>query len=317
MENLPGHVKFHCMKRSTGKLSRQEAFGSGMIKISSPTTLLGLACLLLTSLLTACASNSIGSNGQGGWYQVRTGDSMGRVAQRYHIPLLRLQRLNPQLGGTGLRAGERIRLPSSVERAPGRGTYKYIVRQGDTIAGLAREFSTSTAAIQHANPGLNIHHIGIGRLIRLPVGSRTNSSNANGAIRQPAPEPIPAGVGPWPWPLPGATVTREFGVDSRGILEPMLLTASTTYTARSSVSGSVSFADNMRQLGGVVIIHTAHDMQVVYAQCAALYVKNGQSVSTGTPVCMIKPSTPAAKAQLIFDVRHAGKPVDPRRVLGK
>jgi len=243
---------------------------------------------------------------------------MGRVAQRYHIPLLRLQRLNPQLGGSGLRAGERIRLPSSVERTPGRGTYKYIVRQGDTIAGLAREFSTSTVAIQNANPGLDIHRVGAGRLIRLPAGAHTyNSSTGGSSIRQPAPEPIPTGVGPWPWPLPGATVTREFGVDSRGILEPMLLTASTTFTARSSVSGSVSFANNMRQLGGVVIIHTAHDMQIVYAQCSTLYVKNGQSVSIGTPVCMIKPNSPTSHAQLIFDVRHAGKPVDPRRVLVK
>lgn len=305
------------MKRSKDRLSGQEAIGSGMIKISSPTTLLGIACLLLTSLLTACASNSIGTTGQGGWYQVRSGDSMSRVAQRYHIPLLRLQRLNPQIGRAGLRAGEHIRLPSSVERAPGRGTYKYIVRQGDTIAGLAREFSTSTAAIQRANSGLDIHHVGVGRLIHLPAGSRTYNGSTSGGIRQPAPEPIPAGVGPWPWPLPGATVTREFGVDSRGILEPMLLTASTTYTARSSVSGRVSFADNMRQLGGVVIIHTAHDMQVVYAQCSTLYVKNGQAVSTGTPVCMIKPGASTSRAQLIFDVRHAGKAVDPRRVLNK
>ncbi|WP_081803521.1 M23 family metallopeptidase [Halotalea alkalilenta] len=276
--------------------------------------------LLLVVLVAGCASSGGGTGSGGGWYVVQRGDTLHGIANRAGVPLLRVQRFNPTVSPERLEVGQRLRLPDGEERAPGSGSYQYRVRAGDTYTALANLFSTSVGAIQQANPGVSANQLPVGRLISIPRtagsgGVDINRQRAIAASRAAPAAPLPRGVGNWPWPLRDAQVSREFGADGRGSLQPMLLTAGSDLDAKAVYPGTVRFAEEMRQLGRVVIIHHANDLQTVYAQCASLEVSVGAQVAPGTPVCRLARDPSTQRAELLFDVRNAGKPVDPRRLL--
>lgn len=95
----------------------------------------------------------------------------------------------------------------------------------------------------------------------------------------------------------------------------MLLATQEGARAQAVASGEVRFADSMRQLGEVVIIHHADNLQTVYAFCERILVNIGQQVSAGDPLCEIGQSSSTQRYDLLFDLRQGGKPIDPRQVL--
>ncbi|MCE3025604.1 M23 family metallopeptidase [Salinicola sp. DM10] len=281
-----------------------------------------LLLLALILLLGGCASGG-GGNGRAGpgWITVQRGDTLGKIASQADIPLLRLQRFNPGVDARRLAVGQRLMLPSRQERAPGGGPYRYQVRRGDTLYGIARYFGADPQRVQTANPGLDPSNLAVGQLIQVPLssagsrssGARTSAPAARRSL--PDPGPLPRSAHGWAWPLSDYRIARPFGRDANGTLQPMLLATTAPAQAKATNAGKVRFASGMRQLGQVVILHHADNMQSVYAFCSKLLVSEGQSVNRGDPVCDIAHDDNANNYHLLFDLRHGGKPIDPARVL--
>ncbi|MDQ7002509.1 MAG: LysM peptidoglycan-binding domain-containing protein [Ghiorsea sp.] len=92
--------------------------------------------------------------------KVESGDSLWKLAKRYHTSIKHLQHLNPQLSGV-LSIGKRIKVPASDNvlassskanplLAKGR-RIRYKVRSGDSLWTIAKKFGTSTHAITRIN----------------------------------------------------------------------------------------------------------------------------------------------------------------------
>ncbi|WP_244613256.1 LysM peptidoglycan-binding domain-containing protein [Modicisalibacter radicis] len=288
------------------------------------------ALILLLLVLSGCASHSRptisdGTPLAGNWVSIRPGDTLGELARRADVPLLRLQRFNPGVKARQLRVGQRILIPTQRERAPGGGPYRYQIRPGDTYTEVARLFGTTPSRIQAANSGLAPNQLRVGQLIQVPLsGSPTRSTARRAAPTKaastraaslPDPGPLPKQKKHWPWPLDDYRLVRDFGRDSRGTLQPMLLATQQGRQAHAVADGDVRFASSMRQLGQVVIVHHPGNLQSVYALCGELEVKEGQPVKAGTPLCMVSRNATTGRYDLLFDVRHGGKPIDPRQVL--
>ncbi|WP_253442833.1 M23 family metallopeptidase [Halomonas sp. Y3] len=302
---------------------------------------LALTLMLAALLLGGCASqpdsgdrpvtrDAAAAADTGSWVVVQRGDTLGEIARRGGVPLERLQRFNPDADSRRLAVGQRLLMPTHQERAPSGGPYRYQVRPGDTYSSIARRFGTRASRIQAANPGVEPRSLRVGQLIQVPVSTASgggraapssSASRSSQAASPPAraslPDPgnLPRSARSWPWPLEDYRVVRAFGSDSRGTLQPMLLATGRGAQARAVADGEVRFADSMRQLGQVVIIHHADNLQSVYAQCERLLVKDGERVTRGTPVCEVAFSNASERHDLLFDLRHGGKPIDPRRVL--
>ena len=305
---------------------------------------LALALTLLIVLLTGCAGRggdvqrSSDPGIAGHWVTVQRGDTLGEIARRGGVPLERLQRFNPGVDSRRLAVGQRLLMPTHQERAPSGGPYRYQIRPGDTYAGIARRFNTRASRIQAANPGVEPTALRIGQIIQVPLTGRAPSApavtaaSAGGAgsgggsnrgstgsppARASLPDPgdLPASARNWPWPLGDYRIVRRFGADGRGTLQPMLLATNRGARARSVADGEVRFADSMRQLGQVVIVHHADNLQSVYALCETPLVANGDRVSRGDEVCEVGYSNATERFDLLFALRHGGKPIDPRRVL--
>lgn len=279
-----------------------------------------VALILLLALLGGCAGGPGGSSWRGGvvagnWFTIARGDTLGEIARRADIPLVRLQRFNPGVKARHLAIGQRILVPSRRERAPSGGPYRYQIRPGDTYYSIAQYFGTTAGRIQAANHSLDPSDLKVGQLIEVPLqGSGSSPRNAP-AARLPDPGPLPKQTGDWAWPLVNYRIVRHFGADSRGALQPMLLATQPGSVAKAVADGQVRFANSMRQLGKVVIVHHPNNLQSVYALCSVLKVHEGQSVETGMPICTVGYSGDTQRYDLLFDVRHGGKPIDPRKVL--
>lgn len=295
--------------------------------------------MLATLLLGGCASRpdapdsvrSASTAESGGWVVVQRGDTLGEIARRGNVPLERLQRFNPDADSRRLAVGQRLLMPTQQERAPSGGPYRYQVRPGDTYSSIARRFNTRSSRIQAANPGVEPTALRVGQVLQVPLasagtaiagrsastGSSGGSSSAPAPARASLPPPgdLPRSARNWPWPLEDYRIVRAFGADGRGTLQPMLLATNRGAQASAVADGEVRFADSMRQLGQVVIVHHADNLQSVYALCEKPLVANGDRVSRGTPVCEVGYSSASERYDLLFDLRHGGKPVDPRRVL--
>lgn len=197
------------------------------------------------------------------------------------------------------------------------------VKPGETLYRIAQRHQRPVGCIQRTNPQLKPDTLDVGQRIRIPsaaeCGLASNSKAPKAAAKPVMPAApkiaLPSGVGQRPWPLKDGQVAREFGTDTRDRLQPMLIQAKTDKTARAINNGTVQFADNMRQLGRVVIVHHDHNIQSVYAQCGTLAVRVGQRVTTGAPLCQLAQDDSAPTFTLLFDVRYAGNPIDPRRLL--
>lgn len=297
-----------------------------------------LAPLVVALALVGCASQPGGTSGPstgqtissssasiaGHWITVQRGDTLGSIASRAGVPLLRLQRFNPSADARGLAVGQRLLVPSQQERAPSGGPYRYQIRAGDTYSSIGRHFGSNARRIQSANPGVSATNLRVGQLVQVPLtaGSKTATSHSTAASstssassRLPNPGKVPSTARGWPWPLEDYRIVRNYGPDARGVLQPMLLATDEGAQARAVASGEVSFADSMRQLGKVVIVHHSDNLQSVYALCDSVLVKSGQQVSAGTPLCRVGRHSSTGRYDLLFDMRHGGKPINPNTIL--
>lgn len=253
---------------------------------------------------------------------IQRGDTLGVLAKRARVPLVRLKRFNPGVRARELEVGQRILVPSRRERAPSSGPYRYQIRPGDTYAGIARHFGTRASRMQAANPDASASALRVGQLIQVPLGSGAVSSSIASTTRTPpaktAPantSALPSSAGSWPWPLDDYRVVRRYGKDDRDRLQPMLLAAQQGDEARAVAPGEVSFADTMRQLGQVVIVHHENNLQSVYALCDKISVSTGQRVKAGDALCRIAQNEDSGRFILLFDMRRNGKPINPGRLL--
>src|SRR5690606_199584 len=87
-----------------------------------------------------------------GSYHVRSGDTLGKIAQRFGTTVSRLQAWNG-LSGTVINVGQSLRVPSTGSSASSSGTRaastarqappssgRYQIRSGDTLGGIAERF---------------------------------------------------------------------------------------------------------------------------------------------------------------------------------
>ncbi|RUR32718.1 LysM peptidoglycan-binding domain-containing protein [Vreelandella nanhaiensis] len=266
----------------------------------------------------------------GNWVEVRRGDTLNKLANRANVPLERLERFNPGVNARRLAVGQRLLIPTQQERAPSGGPYRYQIRAGDTYSSVARHFGTTSGRIQSANPGTSPTALRIGQIVSVPLSgsaprsassggssspSSSTASNNRPAPPAPAPTSLPASARRWPWPLEDYRIVRRFGADSRGTLQPMLLATQAGARAQAVAPGEVRFANGMRQLGEVVIVHHADNLQTVYALCERTLVSVGQQVKTGDELCEVGQSNASQRYDLLFDLRQGGKPIDPRQAL--
>ena len=105
---------------------------------------------LALPLLLAALALATSARAQRGSYQVRSGDTLAEIARRHRVTVEALQEAN-HLSGASIRPGARLRIPGRVESGRGVPARRYRVREGDTLARIARRHRVGVQDILRAN----------------------------------------------------------------------------------------------------------------------------------------------------------------------
>ncbi len=109
-------------------------------------------------------------------YRVRAGETLSSIAHRNNMPVSTLARLNNLNSGDELTKGQRLLLKTGArqhrdeESVTGRRVL-YVVRRGDTIVSISRQFQVSVTQLKTWNGINQHHHIRAGRRLVMYVDS--------------------------------------------------------------------------------------------------------------------------------------------------
>ncbi len=98
------------------------------------------------------------------WHTVQPGETLSSIARRYGVSLSALQRDNGISRPEALRAGARLKIAGSRRAGPS----FHVIRSGQTLESIARQYGLSVQAIASANSLADANRVQIGQRLRLP-----------------------------------------------------------------------------------------------------------------------------------------------------
>ncbi|MFK7734080.1 MAG: peptidoglycan DD-metalloendopeptidase family protein [Pseudomonadales bacterium] len=207
----------------------------------------------------------------------------------------------------------------SVRQAmPASGTHS--VRRGETLYSIAWMYGQDFKKLARNNniPAPYVIHAGE----RLQLVSRAAASKTKQRVKPAAKPKLVATQresAAWRWPTSGRVLSRfgqnsggqlaSKGIDIEGVL------GQAVYSTRA---GKVVYSGNgIRGYGNLLIVKHSAEYLSAYAYNSRLLVKEGQQVKDGQKIAEIGKSGVARQAKLHFEIRKAGKPVNPLSFLPK
>ena len=132
-------------------------------------------------------------------YVIKKGDTFATIAPRFHVTVKAIQAANPTVNASKLQINQKIVIPAPTTPAatpaasgasptttPAETGHKtYVVKGGDNLTKIAKDFHTTPAALRKAN-SLKTDKIKVGDKLKVPVKA------APAAPAEPAPSPATA-----------------------------------------------------------------------------------------------------------------------------
>nr|WP_246341157.1 peptidoglycan DD-metalloendopeptidase family protein [Simiduia aestuariiviva] len=115
------------------------------------------------------------------------------------------------------------------------------------------------------------------------------------------------------WPTKG-TLKARFGSNRAGNSlrwQGVLIGAPEGREVKAIHQGRVVFSEYMRGQGMLIIIDHGDNYLSLYAHNQVLYKETGDWVASGDVIARVGASGGQQDPNLYFEIRHAGKPVDP------
>jgi murein DD-endopeptidase MepM/ murein hydrolase activator NlpD len=264
------------------------------------------------------------------------------------LVLLLVAACAPRDGGPAPVAGARptqAPRPSSVQPAarpasaqPSSGTT--IVQSGDTLYAIARRTNVTVRALIDANGLRPPYTVVAGQRLRLPVVAQVPAETTRAAPAEaaappsaqpvvtpsaaaavPAPSPQPDAAPPprsgrFAWPVRG-TVVSAFGAKPGGLQNDGINIAAPRGTpVRAAENGVVVYAGNeLKGFGNLLLVRHADGWMSAYAHLDEAVVARGAQVQRGQVIGQVGQTGGVAAPQLHFELRRAGRAVDPQSVL--
>jgi murein DD-endopeptidase MepM/ murein hydrolase activator NlpD len=242
--------------------------------------------------------------GQATQHRVAAGDRLGAVAQAYGVSLEALAEANGLSAPYVIYVGQVLQVPSGAEAAP----VRYVVRQGDTLSGIARRFDVSMSDVAATNAIASPYTLSVGQSLAIP-GVQTAK-----AVPDAAPPPL-TGRG-FLWPVSGKVI-GGFGLTPNGQHRNGInIAARKGAPVVAAEDGIVVYAsDGIDGYGRMVLVRHDEGYITTYAHNATLLVEVGDVVRRGQVIARVGDTGDVSTSQLHFELRRGTKPVNPEAVL--
>ena len=234
--------------------------------------------------------------GKPGFYTVRQGDTIMRIATEVNQPWRDIARWNNLDNPNLIEVGQVLRV------VPPAGTT--VASAPALTEGPRPAAGTPAPAPAPAKPAV-------------PVATQTTP----GVTPAPAPAPAPASPPPPPsagaddvdfiWPASGALIAGFDEAKNKGLG----IAGKAGDAVLAATDGRVVYAGaGLRGYGNLIILKHNNTFLTAYAHNQTLLVKEDQTVKKGQKIAEMG-STDADRVKLHFEIRRSGKPVDPARYL--
>ena len=225
--------------------------------------------------------------GKPGFYTVRQGDTIMRIATEVNQPWRDIARWNNLDNPNLIEVGQVLRV---------------VPPAGTTVASAPALTEGPRPAPAPAKPAV-------------PVATQTTPGVT------PAPAPAPASPPPPPsagaddvdfiWPASGALIAGFDEAKNKGLG----IAGKAGDAVLAAADGRVVYAGaGLRGYGNLIILKHNNTFLTAYAHNQTLLVKEDQTVKKGQKIAEMG-STDADRVKLHFEIRRSGKPVDPARYL--
>jgi lipoprotein NlpD len=189
----------------------------------------------------------------------------------------------------------------------------YVVQKGDTLYSIAWAFDLDYRELAKINDIKSPYALRAGQHLLIKK-SGCAPSPRYAKKTAPIDSTVYKKVGNWLWPASGKIIFKfdsdagKKGIDIAGAADTPII---------ASAAGKVVYSGSgIRSYGNLIIIKHNDDYLSAYAYNKTMLVKEGQMVSSGQKIATMG-RTDAGVAQLHFEIRHIGKPVDPLLLLPK
>lgn len=149
-----------------------------------------------------------------------------------------------------------------------------------------------------------------------PAGEPTPLAASKQSVTVPATPPAPAAR--MSWPVSGSVVSG-YGTSGGQRNDGIDIAAPAGTPVKAAESGTVVYAgDEVRNMGHLVLVSHPGGYITAYGYNEELLVKKGDAVKKGQTIAKVGNSgASGGEPRLHFEVRRAGKTIDPRTVLPK
>lgn len=192
------------------------------------------------------------------------------------------------------------------------GTVHIVVR-GDSLHSIAWQHGLNYRQLAAAN--------GISAPYTIYPGQRLNLRRQGQGTRQAVASAPRAAVvgkalsGPWHWPAQGTVVARQGGFGRKKGIDINGRPGQAVFPAKG---GKVVYAGNgIRGYGNLLIVKHDDEYLSAYAYNKRVLVAEGDQVKVGQKIAEIGTNGATQEAKLHFEIRRAGKAVDPLSLLPK
>ena len=115
------------------------------------------------------------------------------------------------------------------------------------------------------------------------------------------------------WPVAGRLAARFGEARAGGVLwDGVLIATERGAPVKAVCQGRIIYADWLPGLGLLAIVDHGDGYLSLYGHNERLYKAVGESVAAGDPIAAAGDSGGSSRPELYFEIRKAGKPVDPR-----
>jgi murein DD-endopeptidase MepM/ murein hydrolase activator NlpD len=230
---------------------------------------------------------------------VAPGESLGKIAHRYHIPLTEIAKANHIQPYAQIKMGDRLVIPGRAA-APAQAVAAARPQPGPALAQPktlpAPPQKVATAEAPHTARALTP----VTETPDAEAGTKTADAAAPG-FRWPVRGRIIAGFGP-----------KTNGQQNDGIN----LAVPEGTPVKAAEDGVVAYAGNeLKGYGNLVLVRHSNGFVTAYAHASELMVKRGDTIKRGQVIARSGQTGTVTSPQLHFEIRKGSAPVDPTQYL--
>lgn len=250
-------------------------------------------------------------------YQVKNGDTVGRIAATYGVTVDTIVWENNLTSAGLIKPGQELKiLPTSG--------IKHIVQIGETISGIAKKYGVDAEDILEFNEIEIVEHIFPGEEIIIPNGIKKSPPTPQRQQyladlqkedykKVEVPSDFQGSSAGYVWPLPAARrLSQYFSSKHRAIDVPCR-----DCSVVAAAAGIVELAGWQTGYGNTIVVNHGNGVKTRYAHGKQLLVSAGDNVEQGQQVMISGSTGRSTGPHLHFEVKVNGQLVNPLGVVGK